>query len=295
MMASNETRYGILVGVDGSQESDAAIRWAAAEAKMLDAPITLMHAAAATVTTWPMAPLPDVFIEAEQENATIVIGRARDVLEAEAGAGHGLDVRTDVQYSSPVPALADASKEALMVVVGGSGMGALEKALLGSVSSGLVHYAHGPVVVVHTKDGRLPDSAAPVVLGVDGSPASEAATKVAFAEADRRRAELLAVHSWSDVGILPVPGRDLGEYEQRAEELLAERLAGWREEYPDVVVKRRVVRDKPAQRLLEEARDAQLLVVGSRGRGGFTGMVLGSVGSTVAQSAQVPVIVVRPR
>jgi nucleotide-binding universal stress UspA family protein len=291
-MTNSTTRYGILVGVDGSRESDAAVRWAGAEAARLHAPITLMYAVEPIVISWPMAPLPDTIAQAEREAAALVIERARKVL---SDCGSQVEVHVETPFSGAVPALADASKDAAMVVVGCRGMGAVGRALLGSVSSGMVHYGYGPIAVIHAQDGELPNTSAPVVVGIDGSPASEAATALAFSEAESRHVDLLAVHAWSDLGAFPAAGWDRGALQERGEELLGERLAGWQEQYPDVTVRRRVVRDKPARWLLEEAQHAQLLVVGSHGRGGFSGMLLGSVGAAVAQSADVPVIVVRPR
>jgi len=180
-----------------------------------------------------------------------------------------------------------------MVVVGSQGMGALGRLLLGSVTTGLVHYAQCPVAVIHVDEGASPDPGAPVLLGIDGSPASEAATALAFDEASRRGVDLLALHVWSDVGVFPILGMDWRDREKEGQEILAERLAGWQEQYPDVHVQRLLYCDKPSQWLLKESERAQLLVVGSHGRGGFPGMLLGSVSSAVTQSVKVPVIVVR--
>jgi Universal stress protein family len=104
---------------------------------------------------------------------------------------------------------------------------------------------------------------------------------------------LIALHAWSDVGVIPILGMDWRTYQGEGEEVLAERLAGWQERYPDVHVSRRLVCDTTARWLIQESERAQLVVLGSHGRGGFGGMLLGAVSSAVAQSAKVPVIVVR--
>ena len=136
-------------------------------------------------------------------------------------------------------------------------------------------------------------SQAPVLVGIDGSSASELATAIAFDEASRRNVGLVALHAWSDADVSEWPGIDWPATESMAEEVLAERLAGWQEQYPDVHVSRTVVCDQPARELVQRSKDAQLVVVGNRGRGGIDVMVMGSVGETVAQMAQVPVIVAR--
>ena len=164
---------------------------------------------------------------------------------------------------------------------------------MGSVSSGVVHHAYCPVAVVHADEGSPVDSKAPILLGVDGSPASEAATAWAFDEASRRGVPLIALHAWSDVGVFPILGMDWRTYRDQGEELLGERLAGWQQQYPDVSVERKLVCDKPARQLTEESEHAQLVVLGSHGRGGFGGMLLGSVSSALVQSARTPVVVVR--
>lgn len=295
-MPETKRKHGILVCVDGSGASDAAVAWATREAIMRRLPITLMHIVAPVVVGWPMGQLYAEIPERQNEEGQHVIEQARKTLSANVGESEPPEIHTEMVYSSVVSALIDASKEAWLVVVGSQGLGALGRLLLGSVTTALLHYAHCPVAVIHgdaTKTNAAPDANAPVLLGVDGSPASEAATALAFDEASRRGVELVALHAWSDVGVFPMLGMDWRDNEANGEELLAERLAGWQEQYPDVRVKRMLLCDKPSRWLLQEAEHAQLVVVGSRGRGGFPGMLLGSVGSAVAQSARVPVIVVR--
>ncbi|KAA1250292.1 universal stress protein [Mycobacterium simiae] len=293
-MSGSTTEYGILVGVDGSAQADAAVAWAAREAIMRRMRITLMHGVAPVVVGWPVGQLYTEMPEWQRDEAREVIARATKALTQSLGDAEPPDVRTELVYSNLVPALIDASREAWMTVVGSQGMGALGRMLLGSVSSALLHHAHGPVAVVHSDDGGALDPNAAVLVGVDGSPASEAALALAFDEASRRSVELVAMHAWSDVGVFPILGMDWRDRESHGEEVLAERLAGWQEQYPDVHVRRSLVCDKPAHRLLEGTQRAQLVVLGSRGRGGFPGMLLGSVSSTVAHSAKIPVIVVRP-
>jgi nucleotide-binding universal stress UspA family protein len=294
-MSKDATKYGLLVCVDGSPASDAAVAWATREAIMRHVPLTLLHAVTPVVVGWPVGQLYASMPEWQKDNAQHVIDQARKTFSASLGGSEPPEMHTEMVYSSIVPALIDASKDAWMIVTGSQGMGALGRLLLGSVTTGLLHHSHCPVAVVHSDESGAPDSNAPVLLGIDGSPVSAAALALAFDEASRRKVELVALHAWSDVGVFPVLGMDWHERESEGQEVLAERLAGWQEQYPDVRVKRLLVCDKPARWLLEESKRAQLVVVGSRGRGGFPGMLLGSVSSAVAQSATVPVIVVRAR
>ena len=158
--------------------------------------------------------------------------------------------------SAPVSALIDLSKTAEMMVVGWRHT-SLERALLGSVSYGLVHHAQCPVAVVHDDDPLvLRPATAPIVVGIDFSAASELATDIAFDEASLRGVELVAVHAWTDVSIRGLPGfswspSEWSNQKAQAEEDLAKWLERWRVRYPDVVVRCIVVRDWPAQRLLE--------------------------------------------
>ena len=292
-MSERKKKYGILVCVDGSAASDAAIAWATREAVMRQLPITLMHAVPPVVVGWPVGQLYTDTPEWQKQNGQHVIDQARKTLSASLSESESPEIHTEMEYSSVVQTLIDASKDASMIVAGSQGLGSLGRLLLGSVTTALTHHAHCPVAVIHSDGSVARISNAPVLLGIDGSPASEAATALAFDEASHRGGGLLALHAWSDVGVFPMLGMDWRDSERKGQEILAERLAGWQERYPDVHVERLIVCDKPSRWLLQESERAQLVVVGSRGRGGFTGMLLGSVSSAVAQSATVPVIVVR--
>jgi nucleotide-binding universal stress UspA family protein len=223
------------------------------------------------------------------EDAMRIVGDAAPTLRPET-------VSSEVMLSAPVPTLVDLSKEAQLVVVGCRGLGALRRGLLGSVSTGLVHHARCPVAVIHDEvPSALKSERPPVLVGIDGSQASELATEIAFDEASRRGVDLIALHAWSDAEVSDVPSLEWSAREGAAQEILAERLAGWQERYPDVHIRRMLVWDQPARQLLDESESAQLVVVGSHGRGGFAGMLLGSVSSAVAQAARTPVIIARQR
>jgi hypothetical protein len=247
---------------------------------------------------FPEVPMPSGYLQWQEDAGRSLLATAvKTAEEAALAAGTGsrpITVTTEMVSGSSVPALAELSGQAQMIVVGCRGRGALVRGLLGSVSTGVVHHATCPVAVVHDEDPLIPHpSKAPVVVGLDGSPASERAVEIAYEEASFRGVDLVAVHAWSDSGVLEFPGVDWSVLQAEAEETLAERLAGWGERYPDVLVRRVVVADRPAHQLLEQAQTAQLLVVGSHGRGGFAGMVLGSVSTAVVNAARMPVIVAR--
>lgn len=297
-MSSHTTPLGIVVGVDGSTASDTATRWAAREATMRNIPLTLIHAmpgmthsAVEFVSAATRAELQQL----QESAARKVIADAIDVARSST-AGRGPDVGGEVLPGHPVPTLADLSKEAHLVVVGPRGLGAFGEAVLGSVTTGLVQHANCPVAVIHacpptaTQPNKLP-----VVVGIDGSPTSELATAIAFDEASWRGVDLIALHAGSDISTFRLPATRRTELQTGAEAVLAERLAGFQERYPDVTVQRLLVLDHPARHLLDQSESAQLVVVGSHGRGGFAGMLLGSVGTAVSRAARTPVIVARQR
>ena len=285
-------RPGIAVGVDGSPASTVAVDWAARDAAIRNVPLTLVHIANGVVAPWSRTPLPTGFGKWQQERGRKFIDDAIRVAK-EATRADQVQVRTEMYYSAVVPTLVDISKDVEMVVVGSRGQGAFGS-LLGSVSAGLVQHSHCPVAVIHDEDPLMPHPAeAPVLVGIDGSPVSELATEIAFDEASRRHVDLIALHAWSDTRMLDFPGMDWSTMKESEDEVLAERLAGWQERYPDVTVHRQVVCDRPSRQLIEHSEAAQLVVIGSHGRGGFAGMLLGSVSAAVVQSARMPVIVAR--
>jgi nucleotide-binding universal stress UspA family protein len=294
-MSESLTRRGIVVAADGSPASNAAVCWAAREAAMRNVPLTVVHVVNTAVSTWPPVPYPEtlgVWLEAEGRK---VIADAVKIAEEAVHTNRKVIINSEVVYSTPVSALVEMSSDAEMLVVGSSGRGLLARGLLGSVSSTVVHHAHCPIAVISDEDPLMPyPQRAPVLVGIDGSPASELATAIAFDEASRRGVDLIALHAWSDVPVFELPGLDWSAVEAEAERCLAEQLAGWQERYPDVTVHRQVVCDRPARQLVEKSESAQLTVVGSHGRGGLIGMLLGSVSNAVLHSARMPVMVARP-
>lgn len=298
-MAIPVTHRRIVVGIDGSSASKRAVDWAARDAAMRKVPLAVVTVldppSGMTLRGVPM-PMPPGYLRArEDQGRTTLDDSLKIVQDSTKQVGH-VEVNTQLVIGHPASALVDLSKNAEIIVVGSHGRGAVARHLLGSVSTALVHHGHCPVAVIHDEDSSmLHPSQAPVLLGIDGSAASEPAIAIAFDEASWRGVELVAAHAWSDTSMFGFRVPDWSRVRSEAEELLTERLAGWQERYPDVEVVRDVVADQPARQLVERSESAQLLVVGSHGRGGFTGMLLGSVSTSLVQTARIPVIVARQR
>lgn len=293
-MSTAIERPGIVVGVDGSCAAQVAVDWAARDAALRGLSLTVVHIATG-LETWPKTSLPAGFGEWQRNRGHQIIDDAVHIAsEAARGAGQHLPIKTEMYYSATIPTLIDMSRDAEMVVVGRGGQGRAIGVLLGSVSSGVTRHAHCPVAVIHDEDPLMPYPAkAPVLVGVDGSPAAEWATEIAFDEASRRGVDLIALRAWSDATAADYLGLDWSSMKSSEDESLTECLAGWRDRYPDVRTYSLVVCDQPARQLIEQSEEAQLVVVGSRGRGGIAGMLLGSVSAAVIQSARMPVIVAR--
>jgi nucleotide-binding universal stress UspA family protein len=286
---STQTPEPVVVGVDGSAASLAAVQWAARTAAGHGDPLNLVYAVGAPLGFGPGLGVVAFDNQALRADGEAVCASAAKIAREIAGE---LEITTIVVDPNPAPTLIERSRAARLVVVGTYGRSAIGRGLLGSVSTSLARHAHCPVAVVPQSYGEHGDRpGAPVVVGVDGSPRSIDAVDIAFDEASRRGTGLVAVTTWSEFfRYLSRP-----EMQEQARVLQAESLAGHTERYPDVPVTRVVVEDRPARRLLHEAESAQLVVVGSHGGGGFAGMSLGSTSQAVLHGVSVPLIIARTR
>lgn len=280
----------VVVGVDGSSSALHAVRWAVDEAVRRDTGLRLVHAHEIP------AGYPPGFVdwhalhEALSAQGKAWLASAREEVEKVAP---GLAIEVVEVRAGAVPTLVRESSEAAVLVLGSRGLGGFTGLVVGSTAVELAKRAHCPVVVV-----RDADHGGPVVVGVDGTPVGEAAIAFAFAAASARGVDLVAVHTWTDLLLETAfaggaAALDFAPLAQQAEEVLGERLAGWQEKYPDVSVTRHVSRERASRAMLRHAEDAGLLVVGSRGRGGFRGLLLGSTSQHLLHHAPCPVAVVR--
>jgi len=276
-VANGRPSREIIVGVDGSATSDAAVRWAVRESIMSGVALKLIHIVAAPTVTQTLQPV-TMPVEHSDEQARGIVADAADMARRLA-AGIGVPVpaiSSEIYYSAAVPTLIELSRDAEMVVLGTRGHGPLRRGLSTSVSTALLHHAHCPVAVIH--DSVEPAADAPVVVGISCSPDSFArlATRIAYKEAAQRRVGLIAVHAWSDSEVFAVPG------------------VNWlalHDEYPDVRLRRVILPEQSVRNLAKAVEDAQLLVVGGDARGGVAALLPGSLGATLAHSVQIPLIV----
>jgi nucleotide-binding universal stress UspA family protein len=284
----------IVVGVDGSPESLGAARWAVAEARLRGRPVQVVNAYTWPVPVVPMAALPTTWSEESlREAAQAVVDDAVAQVAAD-----GVPVSGAV-LTGPAPyALMEAARGAELLVVGHRGRGGFTALLLGSVAATVAAHAHCPVAVIrpHAADRR---SGGLVVVGADGSPPSATAVSFAFEEADRRGAQLGVVHAWRPPALSAGTDAQTSGYEDPDElagaeaQWLREWIGSWQDKYPRVAVRWMLTAERPAGALVEAAGEADLVVVGSRGHGGFAGLLLGSVSQQVLNHAPCPVVVAR--
>ncbi|MGW3960606.1 universal stress protein [Amycolatopsis sp. NPDC005003] len=293
------TDGAVVTGIDGSASAVQAAVWAGAEAVRRGRPLRLVQ-----VYALPQVKAPVAFGTHEQVRAGLAEraeGWLADARAAVLAEHPGLDVTTAAREWSPVTALVQESQHAELLVLGSRGLGGFTGLLVGSTAVAVAAHTHCPIVVVRgRKPHDPPPVTGPVVVGTDGSPDSEAAIAFACEEARLRGTGLVAVHTWSDVladgALRPHPMDENPDETAAAERVkLAEQVVGWQRKYPDLTIELEVTRGRPVRTLLERGEQAQLIVVGCRGRGGFTGMLLGSTSQALIAHSPCPVAVVRPQ
>ncbi|GLY49853.1 universal stress protein [Lentzea sp. NBRC 102530] len=283
----------VVVGVDGSASALAAVRWAADDCARHHTPLRLVHG-----YPLPVRGYPEIILTAAEIRKAIE-DQARGWLEEAVAAARAVapevEVTTEVVNAGAVPLLIEESRAARLMVLGSQGLGNVTGLLIGSTALALASHGKCPLVVA--RGTEVPGG--PVVVGVDGSPTSEAALAFAFEAASMRDAPLTAIMCWQDFMVESAYSAsrftvDWGQVEAEEQRLLAQRLAGWEEKYPDVAVHRVVVRDRPVRALMRYGAEARLVVVGSHGHGGFAGMLLGSTSQALVYNAPCPLAIVRP-
>jgi nucleotide-binding universal stress UspA family protein len=282
----------LIVGFDSSESSVSAVRWAAREAD-------IRHASMRIISSYVLPSVMDIYgygmaaaTAAEKRKLADDCDAKIAVVVKEALRLHpsiGIDYKAVDEDA--VAALVREAADADLLIVGSSGSGAVASFLLGSVAAGALHHSPCPVVIVPTK---VADTIGRVVVGCDGSEPSDRAVRWAAEEAQRRDAELIVVHAWTYPYRLTAEGLDRGsDIVQVDAALVLEQAVRIAREQTTGAVEGLLVNKSPAQALLDESERTDLLVVGSRGRGGFRSMVLGSVAMAVTAHAVAPVGVVR--
>ncbi|MGW0183030.1 universal stress protein [Nocardia sp. NPDC003345] len=286
-----EPKATIVVGVEGSEASTTAVRWASETASARGYRLRIVHGMDMTATR----AVRNVYDVMEPPIAEAIRHRGSELLSAAREEALRIDpalwVDVELSETGAAPLLIEHSAEAEITVLGASGSGST-LTHLGSTLLAVTAHGLGKIVVAR---GAAHRHTGPVVVGLDGSSSSEAAAAAAFAEAELRRAALVAVHAWHDLrahwyaGIPEVI--DDPDIAAAADTELRSWLAGWCEKYPAVEVRRELYLAGPDLHLINRSQQAQLVVTGSRGRGGFRGLLLGSTSNILVQRAHCPVLV----
>lgn len=310
--AQNQERSPmVIVGVDGSSTGERALDWAAAAAARRGNTLRIVHALSMPLVTTPYAvptrfsPTPEV---ADQANALL-----SDAVDRVGRLHPGVKTETVMSEDDASWALLEAARQGDLVVVGSRGLGAVRSVVLGSVSVRVSSHAPCPVIVVPPaeeaekaekaeKTEEATTDQRRIVVGVDGSKPSLRALRFALSEAADADAELVIVNSWQvpiplDGMSLAASGYRLDEdpFVRGSEELVSAQLQEAVTEKTEGVDTRGVsTQEHPVTALLDAGKGADLIVVGSRGRGGFRGLMLGSVSQGVLHHATVPVAVLPP-
>ncbi|HEX6234707.1 MAG TPA: universal stress protein [Jiangellaceae bacterium] len=289
-MSNTELSKLVVVGVDGSTDALHALDWAANKAAQHGWPLRLVNAYQPIIAALPAVAvqLPEVTEESQR-----ILEHAREWV---AATHPDLAVST-MSAEGPAPRiLLEASKRARLLVVGREGLGRFAELALGSVSQACAARSTTPVAVIPTDWEPPPEPHGRVVVGVDGSANCQAAVQYAFEAASERNADLLVVFAWHQPTRWPegwpLTGDNKPRFPADYDFILSESIAGWREKYPDVAVTTIGESEHPAEALARHSAEADLVVIGGRGHGTVTGMLLGSVARAILRHVDRPIIVV---
>ena len=285
----------VVVGVDGSPTSYAAAGYAARIADQRGRPLHLVHGYLHPLGYGVGINPYDLGVPAPTRAAVEMLESAAEQLRSR---WPGLEVETRQGAGGPAASLIDESRRAGLLVVGTRGVGGFKGLLLGSVSTQVAGHSRCPVFVVRPAEGEELPYDGPVLVGVDGSTHSRLAVAHGAQEAMHRGGVLRLVNAYAinTSPMLSFPPEGLQEYEvalrDNATGVLREAAAVVRHDHPELTIEEHVVAGaNPAQDLVEATRGAALAVVGSRGHGGFVGMLLGSISQALVQHAHCPVLV----
>ncbi|MFB4273686.1 universal stress protein [Nonomuraea sp. MTCD27] len=291
-MRDRDGGRSILVGYDESPGSEQALRWAAEEAQLRDCPVLVCHA---WQWPYPLRPISEEILAQVEHVATTVV---------QNGADHVREYRTGIKVrplltKGPVSAvLLEAAHEAELVVLGSRGVGGFEDLRVGSAAVQVPAHSARPVVVVRPAAEPADHYGARIVVGVDGSPASQEAFGFALREATLRGGTVTAVCAWWDPGALPGPDRlpfvDAAAVRAGAETRFQQVVSALTAQYPDVPVTTEFVAERPPRAIVEAARGATLLVLGRSGLGSGKRTLLGAVTQAALSEVHCPVAVTPP-
>jgi len=284
----------IVIGYDGSPGSQNALRWAAAEAVRQVAPLKIVEAFELVIVSRP-SPGHVVPLEALRTARQKGLEAVAETIRLQHP---GLQVETSLVVGGAAGAVLDQAEHARLVVLGSRGLGGWSGLLVGSVTSQVTAHAVCPAVVIPHDPRPHAHEGPTVAVGVDGSKASAKAIEFAFDQAEALHAQVVAVHAWTSPFLTHAGGPSMLQFDEEkiqeeARLLVAESVAGAAADHPDIQWSTELVRGSAAQALVRRSESADLVVVGSRGRGGFTGLLLGSIGQSVLHHTQCAIAIVR--
>ncbi len=288
MTTARFTPGSIVVGVDGSPLSAAAVEWAARRAAARGLALHIVHACRSDPGVGFGPP-----VDADASRAAGQALLARSVARAHTAAP-GLEISTSCVPGFASKTLVQVSHKAAMVVIGAIGNGIVSRASIGPTTLRVAMAAHCPVVVIGHEGRTDVATHGKVVVGVDGSPASLTALNEAFDRAALRGAELEIVHAWQ----AKRAGHDADgaqahwpQQEHELEEAVAAHVSARAASHPDIAVAHNIVRADPVSALGAQSKSADLVIIGRRGVGGFPGLRLGSVAVGLMGKTACPLVI----